>query len=170
MPTAVKDLVIPTGNLSDFDVIVDAMLGTGIKGRVEEPYAHLIDQINESHAKVVSVDVPSGFGGDKMVKPAMTVTLHDSKEGMSEGNSGEIVIKDIGIPGEASSYVGPGEFVYYPLPSPDSHKGDNGRLLVVGRPVQGRPLWSAWGLPDQGRPGADSRAGEGLRASGLVLS
>ncbi len=139
---AVKDLVVPIEgvDLSNFDVIVDALLGTGVRGRVEEPYSRLIDMINVSHAKVVSVDVPSGFGGDKLVKPSITVTLHDSKEGMSEANSGEIVVKDIGIPTEAATYVGPGEFVYYPLPSADSHKGDNGRLLVVGGgPYTGAP-------------------------------
>jgi hydroxyethylthiazole kinase-like uncharacterized protein yjeF len=139
---AVKDLVIPLEgvDLSGYDLLVDALLGTGVKGRVQEPYSHLIDSINESQAKVVSVDVPSGFGGDKMVKPAITVTFHDSKEGMSEANSGEIVIKDIGIPAEAATYVGPGEFVYYPLPALDSHKGDNGRLLVVGGgPYTGAP-------------------------------
>jgi len=139
---AVKDLVIPAegADLSNYDVIVDAMLGTGVKGRVQEPYSRMIDLVNESQAKVVSVDVPSGFGGDKMVKPVITVTFHDSKEGMNEANSGEIVIKDIGIPPEAATYVGPGEFVYYPLPAPESHKGDNGRLLVVGGgPYTGAP-------------------------------
>jgi ADP-dependent NAD(P)H-hydrate dehydratase / NAD(P)H-hydrate epimerase len=145
---AVKDLVVPLEglDLSKFDVIVDSLLGTGVKGRVQEPYSKLIDQINESQAKVVSVDVPSGFGGDKMVRPAITVTFHDVKEGMSEANSGDIVVKDIGIPVEATTTVGPGEFVYYPLPSPDSHKGDNGRLLVVGGgPYTGAPALVAMG-------------------------
>ena len=139
---AVKDMVIPIEkvDLSHYNVVVDALLGTGVTGRVQEPYARLIDLINESQAKIVSVDVPSGFGGDKMVKPVLTVTFHDAKEGMSEANSGEIVIKDIGIPAEAALYTGPGEFVYYPIPAPDSHKGDNGRLLVVGGgPYTGAP-------------------------------
>ena len=145
---AVKDQVVPLEgvDLSSYDVIVDALLGTGVRGRVQEPYSRIIDLINESQAKVVSVDVPSGFGGDKLVKPALTVTFHDSKEGMSEANSGEIVVRDIGIPVEAAMYVGPGEFVYFPLPAPESHKGDNGRLLVVGGgPYTGAPALVGFG-------------------------
>ena len=81
-----------------------------------------------------------------MVRPTITVTFHDVKEGMSEANSGDIMVKDIGIPVEATTTVGPGEFVYYPLPSPDSHKGDNGRLLVVGGgPYTGAPALVAMG-------------------------
>lgn len=145
---AVKDLVVPSEglDLSRFDLIVDALLGTGAGGRVQEPYSHLIDRINEAQTKVLSIDVPSGFGGDRMVMPDITVTFHDVKEGMSEANSGDIVVKDIGIPAEAALYVGPGEFVYYPLPAPDSHKGDNGRLLIVGGgPYTGAPALAAMG-------------------------
>lgn len=145
---AVKDLVVPaeSADLSDFEVVVDAMLGTGVTGRIQEPYSRLIDRINESGAQVVSVDVPSGFGGDRMVAPKVTVTFHDVKEGMSEANSGEIVIKDIGIPAEATKYVGPGEFAYYPIPDPESHKGDNGRVLIVGGgPYTGAPALAAFG-------------------------
>ena len=61
-------------------------------------------------------------------------------------NSGEIVVADIGIPPDAAKYVGPGEFVLYPLPSPDSHKGMNGRVLVVGGgPYTGAPALAGFG-------------------------
>ncbi|MCU0862038.1 MAG: NAD(P)H-hydrate dehydratase [Methanomassiliicoccales archaeon] len=145
---AVKDLVVQAegADLSGYDVIVDAVLGTGVSGRIQEPYSKLIDRINESGAEVVSVDVPSGFGGDMMVHPDLTVTFHDVKEGMTEANSGDIVVKDIGIPTEAAQFVGPGEFAYYPLPAPESHKGDNGRVLIVGGgPFTGAPALAAMG-------------------------
>ncbi|MEM0448961.1 MAG: NAD(P)H-hydrate dehydratase [Methanomassiliicoccales archaeon] len=145
---AIKDIVQPADgvDLSSYDVIVDALLGTGVTGRIQEPYSRLIDLINDSSADVVSVDVPSGFGGDVMVHPTITVTFHDVKEGMTEANSGDIVIKDIGIPTEAIQYVGPGEFVYYPIPSPESHKGDNGRVLILGGgPYTGAPALAAMG-------------------------
>jgi hydroxyethylthiazole kinase-like uncharacterized protein yjeF len=143
----IKELVVDdAGNLSNFDVIVDALLGTGVKGHLSEPYSSLIDQINQSSRPVVAVDVPSGFGADKAVRPTITVTFHDSKEGMTKDNSGEIVIADIGIPSDAVKYVGPGEFVHYPIPSPDSHKGMNGRVLIVGGgPYTGAPALAGFG-------------------------
>jgi hydroxyethylthiazole kinase-like uncharacterized protein yjeF len=145
---SVKDLVIGNASLdlSDFDVIVDALLGTGVKGHLSEPYSSLIDRINHSSRPVVAVDVPSGFGADKSVRPTVTVTFHDAKEGMTKDNSGEIVIVDIGIPPDAAKYVGPGEFVHYPIPSPDSHKGMNGRVLIVGGgPYTGAPALAGLG-------------------------
>ncbi len=145
---AVKDLVVGEAgkDLSDFDVIVDALLGTGVKGHLSETYSGLIERINRSARPVVAVDVPSGFGADKAVRPTVTVTFHDAKEGMTEDNSGEIVIADIGIPPDAVEYVGPGEFVHYPIPSPDSHKGMNGRVLIVGGgPYTGAPALAGFG-------------------------
>jgi ADP-dependent NAD(P)H-hydrate dehydratase / NAD(P)H-hydrate epimerase len=144
---AIKDIVVDdAGNLSDFDVIVDALLGTGVKGHLSEPYSSLIERINRSSRPVVAVDVPSGFGADKAVRPTVTVTFHDAKEGMTKDNSGEIVIADIGIPPDAVRYVGPGEFVHYPIPSADSHKGMNGRVLIVGGgPYTGAPALAGLG-------------------------
>jgi NAD(P)H-hydrate epimerase len=127
-------------DLSAYDLLVDALLGVGAKGEPREPYATLIRAINASGRPVVSVDVPSGMGTGLAVRPAVTVTFHDLKVGMDEGRCGEIVVKDIGIPAEAERYVGPGDLVHFPLPSPDSHKGQNGRLLVVGGgPYTGAP-------------------------------
>jgi len=144
----VKDLVVARHDV-DFDeqdVIVDALLGTGVSGSVREPYAKLISKINRSPAKIVSVDVPSGLGARPRVKPHITVTFHDLKEGMDEGNSGDIVIADIGIPEETQRFVGPGEFAYYPIPSPDSHKGMNGRVLIIGGgPYSGAPALAGFG-------------------------
>lgn len=131
-------------NLSDAleasDLIIDAMLGVGLYGAVKEPYASAIDAINRSGKPVLSVDVPSGLGADKSVRPTVTVALDDIKEGMNKDNSGDIVVVDIGMPREVKKAVGPGDFLLYPLPRPDSHKGDNGRLMVVsGGPFTGAP-------------------------------
>ncbi len=144
----VKDMVVDGSavHLFDYDVIVDALLGTGVSGRIGEPYRNLIERINECVRPVVSVDVPSGFGGDVMVDPDVTVTFHDTKEGMTKENSGQIVVRDIGIPKEAGKFVGPGEFVYYPIPSPESHKGMNGRVLIIGGgPFTGAPALAGFG-------------------------
>lgn len=127
------------------NLIIDSLLGVGLAGSLREPYLTLVKKINSAKNKIiVSVDVPTGLGCDIAVKPAYTVTFHDIKEGMNEKNSGKIKIVDIGIPKKAAEYVGPGELVtYYPIPREDSHKGDNGRVLVIGGgPYIGAPALS----------------------------
>ena len=130
--------------LSKTDVVVDSMLGIGLSGDLKEPYLSLVKKINNVKKTVVSVDVPTGLGCDIAVKPSYTVTFHDIKKGMDEKNSGKIKVVDIGIPRKAVDYVGPGELItYYPIPKEDSHKGDNGRVLVVGGgPYIGAPALS----------------------------
>lgn len=120
--------------LDKYDAIIDAMLGIGISGELREPYALVVKTINAMDNKtVVSVDVPTGLGTDLAVKPDVTITFHDKKVGMNAKNCGKIIVAEIGIPKKAVDYVGPGELkTYYPKPYKNSHKGDNGRLLVVG--------------------------------------
>ncbi|MFO7793054.1 MAG: NAD(P)H-hydrate dehydratase [Candidatus Saliniplasma sp.] len=121
-------------------IVVDALLGTGIKGDIREPYRSLIECVNETVCRVVSVDIPSGLGTDINVEPELTVTFHDKKVGMDESSCGEIIVKDIGIPEEAEKFTGPGELLLYPTPDDVSHKGDNGRLLIIGGgPYTGAP-------------------------------
>lgn len=109
-------------DLNQFDLIIDALLGVGVKGEVREPIAGIIGKINESRAYKISVDVPSAY----KVKANKVISLHEKKV---EG----AVVVDIGIPKEAELYCGPGD-VYLALPErkSESHKGDFGRLLVVG--------------------------------------
>ncbi len=141
------------GELQGFDVIVDAMLGIGIAGAVREPYITWINAINGAGVPVVSVDVPSGLGTEIQVNPQVTVTFHDAKYGMAPENCGEVVVADIEIPEVAARYVGPGEFVYCNLPSKTAHKGDSGRVLVIGGgPYTGAPILSGMGAY---RTGAD---------------
>jgi len=129
---------------SCYGVIVDALLGVGLEGRPREPYAKRIRQLNRVRTKVVSVDVPSGWPSDLHVKPATTVTFHAPKAGMNQGNSGKIVVADIGIPQDAELYCGPGEFALLPGRTRDAHKGDAGRVLVIGGgPYTGAPAFSA---------------------------
>ncbi len=134
-----------SGQLLDrADVIVDCALGTGIGGRVREPYRTFVLDVGASGKTVVSVDVPSGLGADIAVRPDITVTFMDVKTGMSEENSGEIVVADIGIPYDAYRCVGPGDMLRYPVPGKDSHKGQNGRLMIIaGGPYFGAPAMAA---------------------------
>ena len=91
------------------DIIVDGILGTGISGKIREPYASAIDVINNSKAFKLAIDVPSGLDpdtgniGDKCVKADVTVTFHKMKVGMAKRMDvcGTILVEKIGIPPEA---------------------------------------------------------------------
>jgi NAD(P)H-hydrate epimerase len=131
--------------LMDSDIIVDAMLGVGLTGELRKPYDTYVKLINGSEKVIISVDAPTGLGTQSVIKPAHTITFHDSKIGMNEKNSGEIIVTPIGIPEDAVRNIGPGELiVYYPHPVKGSHKGQNGRLLIVGGgPYTGAPSLAA---------------------------
>ena len=132
--------------IAEADFLIDALLGIGAEGSLREPFASLVRQVNGSGKPILSVDVPSGFGTGLMVRPSVTVALHDVKEGMTPDNSGRIRIVDIGIPAKVTTMIGPGEFLLYPLPRATSHKGENGRLLVVaGGPYTGAPALVGFG-------------------------
>ncbi|MCG7844561.1 MAG: NAD(P)H-hydrate dehydratase [Methanomassiliicoccales archaeon] len=127
-------------DLTIYDILVDALVGVGRKGDLRERYANIARAINASSRVVISVDVPSGLGTNDAVRPTLTVTFHDLKEGMSAESCGEIVVRDIGIPSDAERYLGPGDLVHYPVPATDAHKGQNGRVLVIGGgPYSGAP-------------------------------
>ncbi len=117
------------------DVIVDAIFGTGITGKIKEPEATAIDLINASNAFVISVDVPSGMNpdtgkGEKIVHPDLTVTFHKMKKGLI--GVPNVKVADIDIPEEAELFAGPGDLQMLAPRTTESHKGDNGRILVIG--------------------------------------
>ncbi len=127
--------------LSGCDVIVDAILGVGVRGAVREPARSMIIAINEHPAPKVAVDVPSGIDADTgavlgaAVKASATVTFHAIKKGMLTAKEfcGEIIVADIGVPKEAEVIVGPGDLKYsIPRMKETCKKGDKGRILVVG--------------------------------------
>ena len=110
------DLVITSdvsGLALQTDILVDGILGTGISGKIREPYASAIDMINKSKAFKLAVDVPSGLDpdtgntGDKYVKADTTITFHKMKVGMSKRKDvcGIILVEKIGIPPEAEDGV-----------------------------------------------------------------
>lgn len=94
------------------DVILDAVFGTGIKGRLKDPQATAVDLINEANGLKVAVDIPSGLDPlsgsveDKFVRPDATVTFHRPKTGLTRtaSNVGELIVAPIGIPPEADSH------------------------------------------------------------------
>ncbi len=134
--------------LFDVDVVVDAVLGTGVSGDVREPAASAADLVNASNAYVTSVDVPSGVDPDSSepevsyVDCDLVVTFHDRKP-VHDGLDCDVEVADIGIPPAAETYVGVGD-VRQVERDPDSHKGENGVVAVVGGgPYTGAPILSA---------------------------
>jgi len=132
--------------LDQADIIIDAMLGVGLTGKLREPFQTLVEKINtKTNKPVISVDVPTGMGLDVSIKADHTITFHDKKAGMNSNQCGIIHVEDIGIPQQAEIYIGPGDLqVLYPKPKKESHKGQNGRVLVIGGgPYYGAPTLSA---------------------------
>ncbi|WP_331232750.1 NAD(P)H-hydrate dehydratase [Natronorarus salvus] len=138
-----KDFSLPSP-----EVVVDAMLGTGVTGELREPEATAAREINASEATVVSVDVPSGVDANTGESPGTAVeadhvvTFHDTKPGLANLDC-EVTVADIGIPEAAERFVGPGDLRGIGRAS-DSHKGQNGDVLVIGGgPFAGAPALSA---------------------------
>ena len=138
-----KPASIKSVNISDYDVVVDCIIGAGFRGQLRDDFKDAIRSLQNAK-KIISADIASGFGSDFAVKPNITVTFHDLKDGMNENNSGTIIIADIGVPENAASFIGPGDMLRYPIPDKDSHKGQNGRLLIIGGgPYIGAPALAA---------------------------
>lgn len=132
--------VANTGSFSEF-IIIDAILGTGINGKLKENIKQAIEVINKSNGLTVSVDVPSGLDPltgeicDVAVKPQYTVSFHKVKTGIhkaGEEKVGGIVTCDIGIPIEAEYFINYGDMIKLSNRSKKSHKGNNGKVLIVG--------------------------------------
>ena len=122
-------------------VIVDGLLGTGIKGSLQTNIRRAIEIINESKGIKISVDVPSGMDpltgnvDDLAVIPDYTISFHKIKTGVRNAEEevvGGLVTADIGIPFEAEYFVSYGDFLRLKNRNLSSHKGNNGRLLIVG--------------------------------------
>ena len=142
--------------LAEADLIVDALLGTGLRGPVEGLLGTVIEDLNGARAKrrgktvVVSVDMPSGLASDSqdfggpVVSADYTVTLTAPKVGQlvlpHSPSCGELVVKDIGTPPELLEsdthlkihWIEPAEFRPLPLVrDPVANKGTYGHALIV---------------------------------------
>ena len=149
-------------------VIVDALLGTGLKGPAAGAALDLIRVINSKRppAKVVAVDIPSGLGGGgEFVYADVTVTFAAPKveHFLAEGSAravGRLVVAEIGIPAELLesdlevSEAHDFAALFAPR-DPEAHKGNFGHVLIVG------------GAP--GKVGAAAMAGLSALRSGAGL-
>lgn len=153
-------------SLSGGDLYIDALLGTGISSAVREPFAGIIDWLNEQNAPVLAIDLPSGLDADtgrvlgKAVRADVTVSMAAIKSGLLVGEgpdyAGTVLVVDIGIPHhileEVSAEQGPTrysqpDFVRSLLPtrSRSDHKYATGPTVVIGgsKNFSGAPVLAA---------------------------
>jgi hydroxyethylthiazole kinase-like uncharacterized protein yjeF len=151
------------------DVIVDALLGTGLDRPVAGRYGEAIQQINGLDIPVISVDIPSGLHADTgnvlgcAIKAEYTVSFIGLKQGLFTGAapeySGEILYSSLSVPEPVFRRVSSAavRVAAKPLPSRNrcAHKGQMGHVLIVGG--------------DKGFSGAARMAGEAALRVGAGL-
>ena len=90
-------------DFDSYDIIVDAILGIGIQGMLNNEISAVIGDINNSKAHKVAVDIPTGLNPDtgevfdKIVNADLIVTFHDMKKGLEKFQD-KVVVADIGLP------------------------------------------------------------------------
>ena len=155
------------------DIVVDAVFGSGLARAVEGPWADMLAAINQAAKPVLAIDIPSGLSADTgavlgcAVQADLTITYITVNPGCLTGRgkqlTGQLVYDDLGVPSSLFDAMEPVAVrlleadlrgLIPPRPA-DSHKGDFGRLLVVGG--------------DHGYAGAIQMAGQAACRSGAGL-
>jgi NAD(P)H-hydrate epimerase len=160
--------------VSECDLIVDAIVGTGFHGPLTGLLETVVADVNGLGVPVVAIDLPTGVSADshevdgEAIEATMTVTLAAPKLPLilppADVYGGDLVIADIGIPGAVIDEL-PGPWLelltrermreLVPARAADSHKGDFGRVLVIAGST--------------GRTGAAHLAATGALRSGAGL-
>ncbi|MFD2368657.1 NAD(P)H-hydrate dehydratase [Brevibacillus sp. GCM10020057] len=163
---------------SEYEGIIDALLGTGTSGAPREPYAALIREANASGLPIVAADIPSGLDSDTgetaepCIRASVTVTFALAKRGLLQypgaEAAGRIVVRAIGIPESLAGTIGVQTFelgerafrerlgmAWLLHRKADTHKGTYGHVLIAAgsREMSGAGLLAAK---------AALRAGSGL--------
>jgi ADP-dependent NAD(P)H-hydrate dehydratase / NAD(P)H-hydrate epimerase len=126
------------------DVVIDALLGTGLKGAPRDETARVIDQVNAAGVPVLAVDIPSGVNASTgevagtAVQADVTVTMHGPKVGLAVApgrfHAGEVAVADIGLAaGETEHRLVTAEILAeVPRRAARDNKYTAGHVLVVG--------------------------------------
>lgn len=144
------ELALPQLDIGDYDLVVDALLGTGLQRPVAGSFAEVIRVMNSAHCPVIAVDIPSGLQADTgqplpvAVTAQHTITFIGRKRGLYTGRAadycGRIHFEDLQapvvvydkVPVSARLLEAEDVFPLLPRPRPSAHKGDNGHVLVIG--------------------------------------
>lgn len=173
--TAARNIGVPFYGIDDNSIdlaerliregslIVDAMLGTGVKGTLRGLYRTIVEKVNESDAYTISVDIPSGldadtgFSGEGCIAADCTVTFQLPKVGLviNDGPKacGDLKVADISIPEAAvtsmklSMNLLEKDMIKELIPNRDfnTHKGSFGRVFAAAcsKGMEGSGLLSA---------------------------
>ena len=135
------------------DVIVDALLGTGLARELQGQWKDAVERINAASAPVLAVDIPSGIDADTgrrqgaAVRAELTVSFIGLKKGLFTADApdhcGEIVLEDLDTPADIYAQVEDqvetqarllrGDAIPALPPRPrTAHKGDHGHVLIIG--------------------------------------
>jgi hydroxyethylthiazole kinase-like uncharacterized protein yjeF len=159
-------------NYSQFDVLVDALLGTGVTGEVKPTFQAVIQQINRTNIPVLSIDLPSGMNANTgqalpiCIKADVTVTFVATKPGLVSGIGkdfcGKLTFADLKIGTEFFDIAhSEAQLVDWPMLQPlqarpvHGNKGSFGKLLCIGG--------------NQGMPGAIRLSAESALRCGVGL-
>ncbi|MEL7298300.1 MAG: NAD(P)H-hydrate dehydratase [Pseudomonadota bacterium] len=154
-------------------MVVDALIGSGLKQDVRAEYAEAIQALNDASTPVTSLDIPSGLDGDTgvirgvAVKADLTVTFVGLNSGLfladGPAHCGRLVFADLELPDDVYTHQAPVLRRQYrdeiglrlPRRPLNSHKGQFGHVLCVG---------GAEGMPGAVRLSAEAalRGGAGL--------
>jgi len=137
-------------DLGGSEIVVDALLGTGLNADVRGDFADAIRAINYSHAAVLALDIPSGLDANTgavrgvVVNAHLTVTFIGLKRGLLTGAGprcvGQLVYNDCRVPPDVLMKIQPScsrlgfdglGHLLGPRPR-DTHKGQCGHVLVIG--------------------------------------
>jgi hydroxyethylthiazole kinase-like uncharacterized protein yjeF len=172
--TSAQEWELHFSELSECDLIVDAILGTGFRGHLSGLLETVVADVNALGVPVVAIDLPTGLSADthvvegSAIEASMTVTLGAPKLPLvfppADSHGGDLVIADIGIPMPVFDEL-EGDYLelltrermreLVPSRPADSHKGDFGRVLVIAGSL--------------GRTGAAHLAATGALRSGAGL-
>ena len=128
-------------NFSKYDVIIDAIFGTGLKQEVCGIYKDIIQAVNKSSAYIISADIPSGLNSDNgiiegtCIKAHTTVTFVGYKLGhfLNDGEDmcGHIVLDHIGAVIPEGNYIEVPDKVMLPKRTKACHKGDFSNIKII---------------------------------------
>ncbi len=167
-----SDLATLDHALASADLVVDALLGTGLTGQAAQLYASAIEAINRHAKPVAALDLPSGLASDhgRLLGPTVRATLTTTFAGWKRAlllhpgaaRAGLVQLIDIGVP-DSATREGITVFLLdtsdirplFPPREADAHKGAFGHLLVVAGSV--------------GKTGAAALAGRAALRTGAGL-
>lgn len=136
--------------LINADAVVDALYGTGFRGRLSDRLSKAVEAVNASGKFVVAVDIPSGLEADTgrvngpCIRADVTVTFGLPKLGLvlepGADYTGKVAVADISLPRVLTEKTGPGRYLlnrklvasWFSRRPVTAHKGNFGRVLVVG--------------------------------------